>query len=318
MAAIPNEQYLRKCTLLVLAGDQALDLSEMHIRFETKQEDEESPNNARIRVYNLARETVARIQGEYTRVVLQAGYENANFGVIFDGTIKQFVVGREDNKSTYLDILAADGDQAYNFATINKSLAAGSTPQQRIAALIEAMGPKGVGAGDVIVPDTGGVLPRGKVLFGLARAGLRAQVQNVGATWSIQNGKINVVPLDGYLPGDAVVLTSRTGLIGRPEQTQQGVYARCLINPRITVGGLVRIDNQSINETFQQGDFAIPGAQIPYNQYAGIQQFANVTADGLYRVYVNEFVGDTRGLPWWSDLVLLAVDPSTMKVKPYG
>jgi hypothetical protein len=313
-----NEQYLRKCSLLLVAGEKALDLSEMHIRFETKQEDEESPNNARIRVYNLSRETVSAIQGEYSRVVLQAGYESSSFGVIFDGSIKQFRVGREDNKNTYLDILACDGDLAYNFATVNKSLAAGSTPQQRVAALIDAMKEKGLAKGEVIIPGTGGTLPRGKVLFGLARAGLRAQVQNFGATWSIQNGKINIVPLDEYLPGEAVVLTARTGLIGRPEQTQQGVYARCLINPRINVGGLVKIDNASINQTIQQKDFVFPGIQLPYNQRAGVQMLADISTDGIYRVYVAEFTGDTRGLPWWQDLVLLAVDPSTNKVKPYG
>lgn len=318
MAAIPNEQFIRRCSLLVVAGTQALDLSQMHIRFETKQEDEESPNNARIRVYNLSRETVARVRNEFSRVVLQVGYEGTSMGVIFDGTIKQFATGREDNKSTYLDILAADGDQAYNFATVNKSLAAGSTPEQRIAALIEAMGPKGVTRGQTTIPSTGGVLPRGKVLFGMARAGLRSEVQNIGATWNIQNGQINITPLDGYLPGDAVVLTSRTGLIGRPEQTQQGVYARCLINPRINVGSLVKIDNASINQVSQQQDFAIPGAQIPYDKYAGVQMFADISADGLYRVYVSEYNGDTRGAAWWQDLILLTVDPSTMKVKPYG
>lgn len=312
-----NELYLRKCGLYVVAGDQALDLSNMHIRFDTKQEDEESPNNARIRVYNLTRETVARIQGEYVRVVLNAGYD-ASYGVIFDGTIKQFYVGREDNKNTFLDILAADGDRAYNFALVNKSLSAGSTPEQRVAALMEAMSEKGVTRGQTTVPSTGGILPRGKVLFGLARAGLRGQVQNFGASWNIQNGQINITKLDEYLPGEAVVLTSRTGLIGRPQQTQQGIYARCLINPRINVGGLVKIDNNSINETFQEGDFAFPGVQLPYNQRVGLQRFADVTADGIYRVYVSEYTGDTRGTPWWQDLILLAVDPSTMKVKPYG
>lgn len=324
MAAIPNELYLRKCSLVVMQGSgndpgtPGLDLSDMHITFQSRQEDEESPNNCRIRVHNLTRETISRIQGEYTRVVLQAGYQYASYGVIFDGTIKQFGVGRENPTTTYLDILAADGDLAYNFSVVNKSLAAGSTPEHRIAAVIQAMAPNGVEKGEVIVPGTGGVLPRGKVLFGLAKGALRAQTQNIGATWNINNGKINIVPLDGYLPGEAVVLTSRTGLIGLPEQTQEGLKARCLINPRITVGSLVKIDNKSINQTFQQTDFTIPGAQLPYDKYVGIQQFADITADGLYRVYVAEYEGDTRGLPWWMNLILLAVDPTTLKVKAYG
>jgi hypothetical protein len=170
----------------------------------------------------------------------------------------------------------------------------------------------------VLVPGTGGVLPRGKVLFGLARVAIRDEAENLSSTWNISNGEVNVVPLVGYLPGEAVVLTSKTGLIGRPEQTQEGLRARCLINPRIRLGGLVRIDNASINQTLQQKDHEIPGAQAPYNKYAGIEQYATITSDGLYRVYVAEHHGDSRGQAWWTDLILLAVDPVTLEVKAYG
>jgi hypothetical protein len=314
-----NELYDRKCSLLLVAGDEALDLSEMHITFEVKQEDEESPNNARIRVNNLSPDLVKRIKGEYGRVVLQAGYVGAYYGVIFDGTIKQWHEGREPNKvDTFLDILAADGDLAYNFSVVNACLRAGSTRKQRLDTVIRAMQSAGIKPGKLMVPETGGVLPRGKVLFGLARAALRGQTQNFGATWSMQNGDINIVPLADYLPGTEVVLNSMTGLVGRVEQTQEGVKARCLINPRIAVGGLVQIDNALVNQTSQQKDHVIPGAQLPYNQWTGIQNLADITADGLYRVYVAEYKGDNRGQAWWMDLILLAVDPVTKKVKEYG
>lgn len=319
MAAIPGVQFGRRVSLLVVEGEKALELGKLHFRFETKQEDEESPNNAAIRVFNLSKETQEKVQKEYSRVVLQGGYDESNFGVIFDGTIKQFRVGKEGNSTeTYLDILAADGDQAYNYSIVNRSVAAGVTAGERIAQVVGAMSPNGVTPGKILIPSTGGVLPRGKVLFGMARAILRSEVQTQGATWSIQNGKVNVIPLDGYLPTEAVVLNSATGLIGRPEATQEGVRVRCLLNPKIAVGGLVRIDNASINKTVPAPQEAIPGAQLAYNSRVGIQQFANTDADGLYRVYVAEFVGDTRGQDFYTDLTCLTVDPVTLKVKPYG
>lgn len=318
MAAIPNQLFGRKASLLVTQTEQALDLSQMHFTFNTKQEDEESPNNCSVRVYNLSSDTVVRIQGEFNKIVLQAGYEAAPFGVIFQGNIKQFRVGKESPTVTYLDILAADGDSAYNFSMLNRTLAAGSDPNQRVAAVIDAMKPHGVDQGQVQLPGTGGILPRGKVLWGLARDALRQQAVTHGCTWNIDDGKVNVTPLDGYLPGEAVVLNAQTGLIGRPEQTQEGVRARCLLNPRIRTGALVKIDNQSINRTQQQGDFAKPGFQLAYDKYVGLQMFADVTADGLYRCYVAEHRGDTRGQEWYTDLILLAVDPVTLKVKPFG
>lgn len=319
-----NELYLRKVSLLLVEGSNALDLSDFHIIFDVQQEDQESPNNARIRVHNLAPDLVKRIKGEYSRVVLQAGYQQTNYGVIFDGTIKQWGEGRENDRvNTFLDILAADGDQAYNFAYINKSLNAGSTPEQRLEVLFQAMGALDVTRGTVVPQANanqtfGGTLPRGKVFWGLARTHLRSQVENLGATWSIQNGKINIIPLEEYLPGQAVVLNSLTGLVGRPEQTQEGVLARALINPRIGIGNLVKIDQASVNRVSQHSNSVIPVGQLPYDKRVGVQYLADVSADGLYRVYVIKYQGDTKATPWWMDLILLSVDPSTNKVKAYG
>lgn len=326
---IENKQYLRKVSLFLsrppvignnpsaFVPGRVMDLSGFHIKFETVQQDEESPNNCTIRVYNLSDATVSAVREEFGEVVLQAGY-GTNFGVIFQGTIKQFRVGRVDNKTTYLDLLCADGDMAYNWAIVKKTLAAGSSFADRVAAATEAMTPYGVSAGQLIYPNTGGILPRGRVLFGYAKAAVRAEVQTMGATWSIQNGKMNIVPLTGYLPGEAVILNSGTGLIGRAEQTQDGIKARCLLNPRIVIGGLVKIDNKSINQTIAAKDQAIPGGQLPFNQWAGIQTFANTTADGLYRVYVAEHKGDTRGQEWYTDIICLTVDPVTGQCKAYG
>lgn len=240
--------------------------------------------------------------------------------MIFDGTIKQFRFGRESAVTTYLDLLVADGDIAYNFATCNTSCAAGTTRAERLDKAMSAMNSKGVSAGQLLIDSTGGVLPRGKVLFGLARGLIRAECQSIGATWSIQNGKINVIPLDGYLPGEAVVLNSATGLIGRPEQTADGLRLRCLLNPKIQVGGLIQVDNESINQTVQKdGQGPSEGnAMLPYNQYAGLQQFATITNDGVYRVFVVEAKGDTRGQDWYLDIIALTVNPVTNKVKPYG
>lgn len=291
---------------------QGLDLSNLHFRFSCKQTDTESPNNCSIRVYNLSDSTVKQIQGEYTTVTLQAGYENGNYGVIFSGTIKQLRIGREKATDSYVDILAADGDIAYNFGVINKTLASGnSSTQDVVDTATQAMN---LAKGQQIFSN-GGTLPRGKVLFGMSRAVIRNELRNRNAVWSIENGRVNIHPLDGYLDGAAVVLNSLTGLVGLPEQTLDGIKVRCLLNPKIQVGGLVHIDNTTVNQIVQQNPKAAP---IAYNQWTGIQNLAKVTHDGTYRVFVAEYEGDTRGAAWYADLICLSVDPTTNLVKPYG
>jgi hypothetical protein len=321
-----SNQYARKASLVVMspssAGNNpsaftpgsALDLSEFRIKFRTAQQDEESPNNCSIRVYNLSPETMRQVSKEFTRVVLQAGYEDS-FGVIFDGTIKQFRIGRESGTDTYLDILAADGDIWYNFGVVNQTLAAGSTSRQRLDALLKAAEALGVSDGSTGLLPTGGILPRGKVLFGMPKALMRTEAASRKCTWNIANGKVNIIPLDGVLPGEAVVLTAQTGLIHVPEATVDGVKVKCLLNPKIDVGGQIRIDNASVNKTLAaQGN----PANVAFNSFAGIQQFADVSHDGFYRVYVVEHEGDTRGHEWYSNVVCLTMDASTKKVKPYG
>lgn len=321
MKTIPKDtQYLRKVSLVAVKGEEALDLSELHFRFQTVQNDEESPSNCAIRIHNMSDATTYSLKKEFTRIVLSAGYENADFGLIFDGTIKQFRVGREaDNVTNYVDLLISDGDIGYNWAFNNQTLAAGLTNKQRLDATIEAGKKYGLTADTSNVSNTGGILPRGKVLFGLMRGQVRSQMQNIGSAWSIQNGQVQVIPLDGYLPGEAVRLNAETGLIGRVEQTVDGIKARCLLNPKIQVGGTVKIENASINQTFAQDPNETKGAgQLSYNKYAGVQLLADLSVDGLYRVYVAEYTGDTRGQEWYVDITCLKVDPVTKKVVGNG
>lgn len=294
------QQYLRTCKLIVFGADlDGLDLSQLRIKFTVKRSDTMTPNVADIRVYNLEEKTALRIRKEFTKVVLQAGYES-NFGVIFQGNIKQVIIGRESATDTFIDIVAGDGDRAYNFAIVNATLAAGSTQADQVGAAIASMVPKGVGEGYIgdMPPEK---LPRGKVMYGNARNYLRDVAQSTDKSWSIQDEKVTFVPKKSYLPGERVVLTSKTGMIGTPQQTNEGVNVKCLLNPNIKIGGRVQIDNASIQR--YKINLSVPNspANIP----------APLTADGVYYVLVAEHTGDTRGVDWYTTLICLNMDVTT-------
>ncbi len=294
------EQYLRVCKLIVFGSDRnGLDLSELRIKFSVKRSDTITPNTADIRVYNLSEETAKRVRKEFTKVILQAGYEG-NFGVIFQGNIKQVILGRESATDTFIDIVAGDGDRAYNFAVINQSLAPGSDMSDQVQAAVTAMTPKGVTAGNVgdMPPEK---LVRTKVMYGNARDYLRDVAQTTGKSVSIQDEKITFIPKKSYLPGERVILTSKTGMIGAPQQTNEGVNVKCLINPLIKIGGRIELDNKSIERL--KINLTVPNspANIP----------APLTADGVYYVLVVEHTGDTRGVDWYTSLVCLNMDVTT-------
>jgi hypothetical protein len=311
-------QWIRAVSLIVSKGGSGLDLSEMRLRFEIRQTDVITPNTAYIRVYNLSDATSKSIRDEFTRVVLQAGYREGELQQVFAGTIVRVDRGHESNTDSYVDIYAVDGDIASNFGNLNGTLEAGATPKDQLDRVVKAMQSEDPDF-DPTAPSnlayTGGVLPRGKVLYGLGPEHLRRLGMTTGTRFSIQDGKLVAVPVNGYLASEAVVLSGQTGLIGWPIITQDGLMVTCLLNPRIAIGNRVQIDNKAINGVTNK---SAPLRNV-LNPFGGA--FANESADGIYRVLVVEHTGDTRGNTWYSHLVCLALDPSSRPssaAKTYG
>lgn len=306
-----HDQWIRKASLIVAdAGGNGLDLSAFRVHFTVNQSDFETPNAVEIIVFNLASDTAQRIRKEFTSVTLQAGYQNGAFGIVFQGTIKQSKIGRVNQTDTYLAIYAADSDEAYNFGMVNQSIAAGTAPKDQVSQIASGMGAQ-VGS---VQFDTGLQSNiRGKVLYGMARTQMRNLARTGGAQWSLQNGKITVIPLTSYLPGEAVKLNSQTGMIGLPEQTEDGIKIRCLLNPKIQIGTQVQIDQASI----QRATVSLNLTDVNQTEAA----FPPVTNDGFYTVLVHEMEGDTRDNEYYSELTCLSISksaPAGNSVKPAG
>ncbi len=290
-----NEQYLRQCSFVVGDDSTGVELGNLHIKFKITHKDYETPNNATIRVYNVSDSTAKLVKKEFTNIVLQAGY--SELGIIFTGNIRQVRRGQESNTDTYVEILASDGDLAYNYAVVNQTISANCTTNQQINAATKALTSYGVTTGSIASVSTT-KLPRGKVMYGMARKYMRDAAKTSGASWSIQNGKINFITLSGYLKDTAVELTSATGLIGRPELTNDGLMVRSLINPRFKVGTRIKINNADITANNYSAKIGSWNERVKTN------------ADGLYRVLAIDWTGDTRGNDWYCDLICVGIDAS--------
>ena len=311
------DQWIRKISLLavktdyvgsdagVLSRDMGLDLSEFRIRFHISGADVESPNSAVIRVYNLAAKTLIALR-EHDRIILSAGYESGNFGIVFRGSIKQFKIGRENATDSYLDIYASDGDVFYNQAVLNASYSAGTTDLQILEA-IGKLSENGLDTGSLTATAQATPSIRGTVLFGMARQALRNITTYLDAGWSIQDGKLVITDNTGYRDGEAVEINAATGLVGIPEQTDTGIKVSCLLNSKIRIGGRVKLNNAEITQLIQQDQNAAP---VIYNKYKGLYRLAPLSADGMYRVFSIEHDGDTRGQNWHTTLICLAVNES--------
>lgn len=291
------QQWLRYCKLTVAGGGDSVDLSQLRIRFQVTQHNLQSPNVGDITISNLSDQTVKRIKGEGTEVTLEAGYQE-NPGLIFKGQIIQKRSGRENPVDTYLNIIAQGGDQAYNHAVVSKTLAAGHTYKDQVMTAYEALKPFGITLGKIA--DLGDKkMPRARVMFGMARDILRTIAISTGTSWSIQNNELTVTKNNEPKEGGAIVLNSRTGLIGLPVQSIDGILVTCLLNPQIGPGSLIQIDQASVQEAKLSADYlaAVNNSMIP-----------STADDGFYKCLVVNHIGDTRGDPWYTQILCLRAD----------
>ena len=172
---------------------------------------------------------------QFSRVSLSAGYKE-NFGVIFDGTIVQFVQGKENAVDTYFDIWAGEGDAEMNRAVVNRTFPAGTTVKDQVMYMAQTIGGN-IKPGE-IKPDGGDEKSvRAETIVGMTRDRLREEANATNSWYYIDGTEFHMIPTMGYRSGQEVVLTPKTGLIGMPEVTPDGIHAQMFIKSQTEIGG---------------------------------------------------------------------------------
>jgi hypothetical protein len=326
-------QWLRACSLVVgdmsgngieLAGPDQPNI--LRIRFNTEYPVTSTPARCHIRVYNLAPSTVQYITGlarahpagvtsipvaTSAQVILKAGYQE-NFGELFRGQIYQMRVGKESNVDSYLDIFAADGDEAHGWATARQSLSAGYTAQDVWNYCGKTMQPWQITTGQPHDGLSTTPSPRGRVLFGMTREILRQHAATNNYVWNINGGQLQGYPKFAVRPGQVIVVNAYTGQIGTPEQTDDGITVTCLLNPAILWGSQIKLNNTEVARLLLQSP-GLNAATSPNVSHHGQTGYLPPTnTDGLYTVLHVSHVGDTRGQEWYSRFTCLSLDPTAL------
>ncbi|CDL79909.1 phage protein [Xenorhabdus cabanillasii] len=300
-----SKQWLRECRLIVAdEKGEGIDLSELKIKFSITRPSFAYPATGIFKIYNLNNETREKIRkNEYRIIKFSAGYKDHS-GQIFAGQIQYTYTGRDSPTDTYVVIQAGDGDQAYNDATVNITISAGYTQQDVDRLMMREIEKYGITFG--MRPEFQlNVAPRGKVFFGMHRDEMHILARQNNAEWRYEDGQCHIIPKKTYLT-EAVVLNYQTGLIGMPEQTiGAGINVKCLINPKIRPGTLIRLDNASINEAGKS-----TGAIASGNDVNEIP--AATDADGDYVVINVSYFGDTREKMYYMELICVAKSDQTL------
>ena len=297
-----TQQWMRSCKITWPGGTFTLDKpnENLRVRFTLSCWTSSTPNVLKVIITNPNPKFRTQMKDWRNKTIsVEAGY-NGNSGPIFTGQIMQGFYGRETPTDTWLVMTAGSEVFAHGFAVVNKTFPRGSTPQDHVEAAVAAMNkisPLKIGH---IGPDlTKLKYPRAVTLFKSATSILADVAKTFGANHSTHSGQLHILTDTQTVPGGTIKLNSQTGLIGMPSQTMSGIKARCLINPNIFINSEVEIDQQSISPAIDQ-------IQHGPTTEGSTSKMPEIAADGKYKVIQLDCDADTRNVPWYFDLTLLA------------
>jgi hypothetical protein len=297
-------------------GAEGIDLSELRIVFRVKKATVDTPNLLEARVYNLAPDTIKKVR-QYKRVQLAAGYES-NYGMIFDGIVVLYIVGKENSVDSYLDIRAGDQSQYRTNAAVGMTWPAGATQEQKAKDMVKAAGGE---IGEIALGKAGAVKSlRSSSYIGMLTEGIRDITNATKSNAYVDDGKVYIISWNGYRKNQIVELATDTGLVNIPKVTPQGIEAECLLNPKLRLDSLVRIKSGLISDIpyepgaknpFANSEGIVPGSAEGNPMFTYPAAAMNNTEEGkrgagVYKIMLLDHRGDSRGEAWYSYIVCAA------------
>ena len=278
----------------------------LRVQFKIDKHDAAVPSSAEISVWNLARETRARIvaQSELTvmrnnknfpggiPVILMAGY-GTDLSQLFNGDIMPYGLSIVRSGPDWLTkFKVGDGMLSYQTDRVQASVPKGSSIKQIILQLLKCF--HGVDTKKVFVDIMSGKIPltgafqqlfNAGALSGRAMDEMNRLLARQGLKCTVVDGSLEFTPLDPAAkslawPADLIPdLTPRTGLIGSPEAAKDKfIKFRCLLRPAIKPNRMVRV----------------VWSEHPAGLYIRAQKITHT--------------GDTRGQEWYTDVEGKAVE----------
>lgn len=189
----------------------------MYIKGEIKRSSGSTPNKAKIEIYNLAPASLVLL--EQPKLVMQVAVGEGVPGTIFYGEIdKSGVRTKISHPNQITTIKATDGRRTMQEAYFAGSYPAGTTRTQiRTDALAANAVPLGY-----VAPLPERVYQAPVAFGGRLQDVLDELYLGEPAGWSLQAGAFTLLLDDVPGPGNALIVSAATGMIGSPERTDKG------------------------------------------------------------------------------------------------
>jgi len=221
---------------------------DLHIEFDVPFDDDASPNESVIRIYNLTQDTISRIKRNDV-LTINAGYEG-DVGLLLSGRVS-YVSTRKDGPDKVTSIYVLDSTDLTGVKIEEKAYAPGVTGRTILNDLVPLLK---VPVGSFRLPKSK-VYAEGYTVSGSIVDHCEEVAKDCGAAFYVNRGKLYVRPLtDG---DDArFVLRSDTGLVGSPEYFEdrdgvKGYHIECLLQHRITTASIIELESKFVRGRFR-------------------------------------------------------------------
>jgi hypothetical protein len=237
-------------------------ITDLRIQFEVTLSLTKSPNHCDVTITNLNKDSRAEFQEKPLVVRLEGGYDH-EYAHIFTGDLR-FGSSKLDPPDWETKLQLADGDRAFRSARVSRTYVKG-TPL--IMALKETAGSMGLAlptdpTSSRILAQLQTQMKAGDIIDGPSHVAMSRLLAPYGATWSIQNGKLQILTGGMTTAGTAYIISSNTGLKGSPEAgvperagTKRGntvsVKAKMTLSPHLYPGQLVQVQSKQVNGNFR-------------------------------------------------------------------
>lgn len=232
----------------------ALIVTDLRVQFEIKKNVGREPNTCVVTVTNMAKESRGRLERKPVYAILRAGHDGV-LKPLFEGNVT-YAKSNLKSPDWETKIQIADGGRAFSQARLNRSYAPPINPARVLADCAAAMGlsvPPDLATADELKQ----ALASGYSANGPVRDILTKMLAPYGFSWSIQNGRLQVLKSGTPNANTAWVIDVDAGMIGSPEgsvphkpgQTSE-LSLDVLLFPELTPGDVVQVNSRAYNGGF--------------------------------------------------------------------
>lgn len=225
-----------------------LSFEDLRVSFNVTKSVGGKPNKATISIYNVARDEISadRIRNRKLRVRLLAGYDVPS--LLFEGNpINHGVSFHRQGADTIMKIQAQDGLRRYQNARVNVSFATETTAKQVVDEAVRQLGlPRGTIDIDEDVRWTNGVTLNGPVTDVLDRV-----ARSLESDWSIQNGKLQILPRNGTRTRKGPKFSRDLGNLLEATPTKNGTKVVSLLTPNLSPGDRFELEDDYLGGIYK-------------------------------------------------------------------